>query len=162
MAFKRVAVIWLTPASTLATWLLLARPVVSQLSVECKCWPNRRKLQYQYHAQLFLSARPKTLPGTSSSKYITRLHGLLVEEGHASCLLAKSFWKLFPLENSADRYVSKLVKTKVDGLPSTCCRGASWIKGPKAPPWHVFKSSLLASLWCLEELTSGRPLDLAS
>ena len=51
MAFKRVAVIWLTPASTLATWLLLARPMVSQLSVECKCWPNSRKLQY--HAQFF-------------------------------------------------------------------------------------------------------------
>ena len=112
--------------------------------------------------RLVLSARPKALPGTSSSKYITSLHGLLVEEGHAWCLLAKSFWKLFPLENNADRYVSKLVKTKVDGLPSTCCRGASWIKGPKAPPWHVFKSSLLASLWCLAELTSGRPLDLAS
>ena len=33
--------------------------------------------------RLVLSARPKTLPGTSSSKYITSLHGLLVEEGHA-------------------------------------------------------------------------------
>ena len=66
MDLKRLAVIWLTPASNLDTLLLLAKAMVSQLCMEDMWFPNSKKLVYQAHD--FLSARPRTLPGTSSSR----------------------------------------------------------------------------------------------
>ena len=160
MASKRVAVIWLTPASILDTLLLLAKAMVSQLWIEDKWLPNSRKLAYQ--AQDFLSALPRTLPGMSSSRYIISFQGWDGDEGHWACLLDMSLVKLPPLANNAMRYVSKLVKTSVAGSPALSWTVASWIKGPKPPPWQSAMSCLLASIWCLGELKSGKPTSLAS
>ena len=160
MDFKRLAVIWLTPASNLDTLVLLAKAMVSQLCMEDKWLPSSKKLQYQAHD--FLSARPKTLPGTNSSKYTMSFQGCWGDEGHLAWTLERSCAQLPPLANKAIKYVSRLVKTNGTGSPSLFWRTVSWIKGPKSPPWHSAMVCLLASLWCLGVLKSGKPISLAS
>ena len=115
IGFKRLALIWLTPASNLDTLLLLAKAMVSQLCMEEGWLPSSKKLQYQAHG--FLSARPKTLPGTNSSKYIMSFQGCWGDEGHLACTMEKSCAQLPPLANKAIKYVSRLVKTNGTGSP---------------------------------------------
>ena len=137
--FKRLAMIWLTPASNLDTLLLLAKAMVSQLCMEDRWLPSSKKLQYQAHD--CLSARPKALPGANSSKYAMSFQSCCGDEGHLACTMEQSHqvceqaceneWDWFTmivLKNSfLDQRSQVTTMAFCNGLPSSFLLFGVWV-----------------------------------